>query len=276
MKKRLLSLLLILLILLGSCTARAETVSVYRSLCVGISFYADGRTRQGGRNSVQGVYDALARAFGGHNSVESTLLMDLTREELLLAIEDTFREADENDVSILYLGGHGGAQGGISWVETADNDVLTAGELERVTRSISGRVILFIDCCNSGSFIGENGFSEGFERAFSMNSFSRDKYLVLTSCAGDENSYRVTSGEMTEESMSTAFSRALCEGLGWNLITDKSISLRSDKNRDRMVNFTELVLYTRERTMYYLYGSGIRQSVCAFPDSDAFLLASRR
>ena len=276
MKKRLISLILILLLLITSGAAKAETKAVYRSLCVGICDYADGRTRQGGRNSAQGVYDALARAFGGRNGVVSTLLNDLTREELLLAIEDTFRDADENDVSILYLGGHGGSQGGISWVETADNDILTAGELERITRSIGGRVILLIDCCNSGSFIGEEGFESGFETAFHMNSFSRDKYLVLTSCTGDENSYRVTAGEMSEKSLSTAFSRALCEGLGWDLITDRSTSLRSDKNRDRQVSFTELSLYTRERTMYYLYGSGIRQSVCAFPDNDAFILASRR
>ena len=276
MKKRLLSLLLILLILHGSCTAHAETVSVYRSLCVGISSYADGRTRQGGRNSVQGVYDALARAFGGRNGVVSTLLNDLTREELLLAIEDTFRDADENDVSILYLGGHGGSQGGISWVETADNDILTAGELERITRSIGGRVILLIDCCNSGSFIGEEGFESGFETAFHMNSFSRDKYLVLTSCTGEENSYRVTAGEMTEESMSTAFARALCEGLGWDLVNDRAVSLRSDSDGDRTVTFTELYLYTRRRCMYYLYGSSVYQSVCVSPEGDAFLMASRR
>ena len=277
MKRIIICLLTALLILLICVPARAETVQAYRALCIGITDYKDGRARQGGINSTQGVYDALSRSFGGRNSYESEFCLDPGKEELLLTIENAFRAADENDISIIYINAHGGTQGGISWIEAADTLVVTAGELERVTRQIPGRVVLLIDCCNSGGFIGTMGvYASGFESAFSMNSFSRDKYLVLTSCTGEENSYRVTAGEMTEESMSTAFARALCEGLGWDLVNDRAVSLRSDSDGDRTVTFTELYLYTRRRCMYYLYGSGVYQSVCVSPEGDAFLMASRR
>ncbi len=271
--RKLLACVLILLFIMPACLAQT---GVFRALSAGIVHYDDGRVRGGGLNSTQGVYDALSRAFGNSGGFISTMGLDFTKDELLYAISETFREAQGADVSLVYINAHGGAQSGTSWIETREGERLTAQELERTLRGIPGTVILLIDCCNSGGFIGEDSFEEHFAMAFRQNAFASDKYLVCASCTGEENSYRVASKNMEEENLSTAFARALCEGLGWDLVGDRSTSLKADADRDRRVTFAEIGAYVKRRCMYYLSASSKEvQTVCIWPDTGALILASR-
>ena len=271
--KKLIACALILFFVMPACLAQT---GVFRALSAGITHYDDGRVRMGGLNSTQGVYDALSRAFGSGGGFESAIWLDLTKEELLEAVRKTFQDAQAEDVSLLYINAHGGAQNGLNWIETREGARLTAPELERTLRHIPGTVILFIDCCNSGGFIGEADFAGEFTESFRMNAFASDKYLVCVSCTADENSYRVASKNLEEENLSTAFARSLCEGLGWDLIGDRSTSLKADADRDRRVTFAEISAYARKRCMYYLSASSEEvQTVCAWPDTSAFILASR-
>ena len=103
--KKLLACALILLFIMPACLAQT---GVFRALSAGIVHYDDGRVRGGGLNSTQGVYDALSRAFGNSGGFISTMGLDLTKDELMYTISETFREAQGSDVSLVYINAHGG------------------------------------------------------------------------------------------------------------------------------------------------------------------------
>lgn len=270
MIKRLFACVLLLAMMMPACHAQTGTL---RALSVGIARYEDGRVRTGGVNSTQGMYDALSRAFGVNGSFQGDLALDTTKQQLLDLISETFSEAEEGDVSLLYINAHGGAQGGISWIETREGARLTAWELERTLRKIKGRVVLLIDCCASGGF---TGFAGAYTGGFTANFLASDKYMALVSCALDENSYRVSAKDAREAYVSTAFSRAVCEGLGWDLINDRSTSLKADADRDRSVSLSELYSYVLRRAGFYLSGSSEAvQTASLYPEACAFIIASR-
>ena len=272
--KKLFICLLTIFLLMPACRSEA---GVYRALSAGVANYDDGRVRVGGINSTKGVYDALSRCYGPGYSFLSSMIIDFTSDELFSAIASCFEEAAENDVSFLYINAHGGCEGGISWIETRDGSVITASELEKSLQGIPGKVILFLDACNSGGSIGnQTRFAGGFADVFGLNSFASDKYTVCVSCLFDENSYRVTASSASEESVSTVFSRAVCEGLGWDLIGDRSTALKADSDLDRQVTFYELVAYSRRRCMFYLSSSQNRQTINFFCADPSFVLADRK
>ena len=270
MIKRLFACVLLLAMLMPACHAQTGTL---RALSVGIARYDDGRVRTGGVNSTQGMYDALSRAFGVYGSFQGDLALDTTKQRLLELIEETFSEAGAADVSLLYINAHGGSQAGVSWIETREGARLTAPELERALRKIRGRVVLLIDCCASGGF---TGFAGAYADGFCANFLASNKYMALVSCALDENSYRVSAKDAQECNVSTAFSRAVCEGLGWDLINDRSTSLKADADRDRSVSLSELYSYVLRRAGFYLSGSSEAvQTASLYPEACPFVIASR-
>lgn len=277
MNKRILILLICLLFGISCAAEESQPVTDepaprLRMLCCSVSNYEDGRHRTGGLNSAQGIYDAFKRAFpeNGYNGI---VLSDPSEEELSYAIASLFASAGENDISLIYLNGHGGSEGGVSWLETREGAHFTAPELEAITRRIPGRVILLIDCCNSGGYIGIR--SE--DKADIPDCFASDKYLVLTSCTADEDSYRIARDRLTEDQLATVFARSLCEGIGWDLIDDRPCALKADTNGDRLVSFSELFTYISRRCRYYLSASaGTVQTVCRAPQASCLTAASRR
>ena len=98
--KRTLVLIVTLILLMPVCLAQT---GVYRAVSIGISNYDDGRQRVGGANSAQGVYDALSRSFGSRGSFISVLYADLTKAQLLGAISSALEDAEEGDVSLIYI-----------------------------------------------------------------------------------------------------------------------------------------------------------------------------
>ena len=134
-----------------------------------------------------------------------------------------------------------------------------AQALEEAFRAVKGTVVLLLDCCQSGGFIGENGISQ---------LFSASKYIVLTSASSDQDSYRISyDGSDNEYAMATMFARSLSEGLGWDMVRDRTCSLKADLDHDRVVTIQELYLYTKRRVMYYLRSADgtKRQDVQLFP-----------
>lgn len=267
-----------LLALLLMMAARAESINL---LCVGITSYDDGTRRVGGINATQGVFDAFVNA-GECASAEKQL--DLTKAELVALLESV--PDTRAEMTVIYINAHGGAQDGLNWIETREGARLTPAELESAVRKRPGRVVLLIDCCNSGGFIGEadfaDAFSSGFMSAFYQNAnpggsfFASSKYLVCTSCSFDQNSYRIANSSLTEENMSTVFARALCDALGWDLIKDRPARPAADINRDHSVTFTEMCLYTRQRCRYYLsFSTPARQTVMYTEGADAVLITRR-
>ena len=86
----------------------------------------------------------------------------------------------------------------------------------------------------------------------------------------------ISAKDAQECNVSTAFSRAVCEGLGWDLINDRSTSLKADADRDRSVSLSELYSYVLRRAGFYLSGSSEAvQTASLYPEACPFVIASR-
>ena len=266
--KRLLAVILFILLALPALAAAPR----YRALCAGMTVYEDGRARLGGLNSIAGVADALTFALDGETRFSSEIIFDMTKAELFSAIRRRFAYAGEDDVSLIYLTAHGGKDADTVYIELAGGDRLTPPELESVTRDIPGRVILFIDCCYSGGFARGDDAS-GWQLP---SCFGSSKYMLFTSCRWDEESYRVTEGELSEDTVSTAFARSVCEGLGWDMTQDRACELKADFDLDGRVTLFELYAYTRTRVGFYLYANPAHiQTVELYPNPAHFVLDRR-
>lgn len=258
-----------------------EPESVYRALIVGIATYENERERTGCINTTQGMADALSFSNSDKGYLTS-MHLDVSKEELLSAISETFMGATEDDVSLFYINCHGGMTSGTAWLEMRYGSKLSAMELEGALRKIPGTVVVIIDCCTSGAFIGEEtgeaAFATSMISQFSgasggKNVFSMNKYKVLVSSSASQNSYRMASSSpATEQNMSTVFARSLTEGIGWNLIKDRKTTLKADIDNNRQISLHEAWLYTLKKTMSYLNKSTARQTVQVWPRGDMFVL----
>ncbi len=249
---------------------------VYRALAVGISSYSDGRKRMGCVNTTQGVADALSRTAFGKTGYLTNMTLDLSKAELFTAIAETFESAADADVSLIYINCHGGIKSGIAWLEMFDGGKVSARELENALRRVKGHVVLILDCCNSGAFIGKDSSGDAFGAGrtrdgataspVTANAFASSKYTVVCSSSFDQNSYRMASASpASEANMSTVFARALTEALGWDLIKDKNSPMKADLNKDRQISLHEAFVYTYRRCMYYLKDYSAKQSVQSHP-----------
>ncbi|MDO4740668.1 MAG: caspase family protein [Eubacteriales bacterium] len=252
-----------------------------RALLLSEQRYDDGRTRTGAVNTVQGLSDMLgALRYRSGTPFEVTVQIDSTLPELSEAIRTSLGEAEPEDVSLFYISCHGEMTDGEPCLLLHDGTLVSVRALEAMLRQVPGRIVVLIDCCQSGAFIGSAAaqlYAQSVAKVFSDSALLSGKYLVMTSCGADEESYRISdTGENTESSMSTVFARALCEGLGWDLDNDRSVTLRADANRDGAVTFTELWLYTRRRVYYHLSGTGVSQTVMAWPEINEAVLFARQ
>ena len=250
----------------------------YRALVLGEQNYAAGRTRVGGLNTAQGVADMLGEQTIDGEKYAVTLRMDVTREALIDAIDETFSDATEKDLSLFYINCHGDYDGS-AYIELHDGTRVTAAQLEMLLRRIPGKVVVIMDCCRSGGFLSDAGhFMGAMQSAFSKlnGPLTDDKYIVLTSAGPDQDSYRRSFAEGDgEESMATIMARALCEGAGWDLIGNRICTLKADADKSRQITVQEIYLYLSRRVMYYLEGSGVEQTVCVWPEGDQTVLFGR-
>ena len=259
-----------------------EALPVYRALVLGELNYESGRTRLGGLNTAEGVFDMLSRQSVNGRRYEVSLQMDSTRDSLLTVIDETFSSARDRDVSLFYINCHGDYDD-TAWIELHDGTRVTATQLEQLLRRIPGKVVVIVDCCRSGAFLGDEEAADRFTgavcdafRGGPNSAFASDKYLVLTSAGVDQDSYRRSFGSSTdEESMATIMARSLCEGAGWDLIGDRVCTLKADADRDRTVTWQEIFQYTHRRVLYYLEDTGVTQSVRVWPEGDQTPLFGR-
>ena len=246
----------------------------YRALVAGVYTDIDGNNRVGAANTTQGISDMLAQLSFDGEPYEVSSLFDPTHSQLMEGIKEAFAGAKSSDISLLYINTHGGLTHGTAWLRLADGSRLTAQALELALRQVPGVVVVIIDCCQSGAFIGKTqGFCDAFIQAFASSPFASSKYKVLTSSAANEDSYRISSdGTQTEDSMATVFGRSLAEGAGWDLVKDKSVVMKADLQRDRVITLHEIYVYTKKRTNWHLSTSSVRQNVQVYPMGDPIVL----
>jgi len=253
----------------------------YRALVLGEHGYQED-ARVGGENTAQGVADMLSGQSIDGSSYQVRLMMDSTREEIESGIQETFAGARESDISLLYINCHGAYEEGVAFLRLHDEDRITADELAEMLDPIQGKIIIILDFCQSGSFIGRGGefeqfFADSADAFAAETPLTNEKYIVLASAGADQDSYRRSfSSSASDESTTAAIlGRSLCEGAGWDLIYDRSVTLKADANRDRTITMQEIYEYTRRRVTHYLEGTGAAQTVYLYPEGDETIVFGR-
>lgn len=273
----------------GEYSARLELrvtqpLPLYRALVLGEQRYTspDRSARVGAVNTAQGVADLLKQQSYEGQTFSVTMRLDSTYREFMEALGETFENAEPTDISLLYMNCHGGFSGGNAWLELHDGTRITPIQLEKALRRIPGRIILMVDCCDSGGFISRDAarsFNNAMVQSFARGagtSFIQGKYMLLTSAAASQDSYRThPQDDASEASTATLFARSLCEAGGWDLIKDRATSMRADVDKNRSVSLYETFLYVRRRVRKYIGESGVEQDVQMYATDRDFLIFDR-
>lgn len=283
LRKWLVCMLALCLSVISACAETAQT-PVYRALVVGEREYAaeDVADRDGAIHTAEGMRDMLVSL-----SMDYSVLLksDISADEMLSAIETAFAGAQPQDVSLVYINCHGYYENGVTWLLFSDGSTLTAPDLERALRKIPGTIVVIIDACNSGGFIGrsELDFSEGFVHAFSGASVASglrmSKYKIICSSGLEQQSYRLgfAGAPQGSESIATVLARCLSEGAGWDLIGDKRSAMRADVDFDGTVTLSDMAEFLNQRIGWYLDQTGgtYEQNIQVYPEGDGFVLFQR-
>ena len=260
----------------------------YRALLVGEENYpfADDPRRDGSENSVAAIKSLLGTVEFENAAYSVRMEKDISRSELISAIRQTFLSATERDVSLLYITCHGSYSGGMSFLELSDGSVLSVRDLERELREISGTVVVMIDSCASGGAIGAYSdrlaFAKGVTGAFSGAGIRGGKYRVIASAGLDEDSFRIAFNDSASSGvMATVFSRALCDGAGWDIDRNVRSTMGADFDYDGKITLAEMQVYLQERVSWYLgvasglTGENYRQTIQVYPEGDPLVLFER-
>lgn len=258
----------------------------YRALLIGEQNYAStvDKVRPGSINSVRSIESLLKTMSFADGTFETATLMDAPRDSVIAAIRGVFRDAQEGDVSLIYITCHGFYRAGMTFFVMADGSVLSARDLERELRKIPGEIVLLADCCGSGGLLGEGGDTDDildgitsvFHGTTGAPAVRGSKYRVIASALLDQDSYRISFSDDSETGMATVFARALCDGAGWSIDRGAQSAMNADVNYDGEITLNELGSYMHRRVNWYLnLAGGYVQNVRTYPEGDGFALFSR-
>lgn len=261
-----------------------EAPTRYRALLISVQSYPQdvNSVRMGAVNTVYNMESLMSTASYDGEECAVTVEIDLTADETYAAIETTFADAREKDVSILYLSCHGYYRDGMTIMQFSDGSEIAACDLEAALRKIPGTIVILADFCDSGGLIagydGTHSLAGGVISAFSGEdaAFSSSKYKVLASAALGQDSYRL-SFDGDDSSAVTVFARALCDALGWSIDDQRRGPLNADSDYDGEITLWEAYQYARRRVKWYLSraGGAYTQDVQVYPEGDMFVLFER-
>ena len=258
----------------------------YRALLIGEQNYASTveTARVGSERSVESMESLLKTARFASEQCEVTTLMDQPRDRVIAGIRSAFADATEQDVSILYITCHGFYRAGMTFFFMADGSVLSASDLEKELRAISGDIVVLADCCGSGGLVGAasdqsrmiEGVTGVFQGAIGATSLKASKYHVLASALLDQDSHRISFSGADESGMATVFARAICDALGWSMDRGAQSAMNADTDYDGEITFDELYRYASKRVKWYLsLAGGYAQNVVAGAEGDEFVVFAR-
>lgn len=142
----------------------------YRALLIGEVNFPFSNKLLSGYNDVNILNHVLlnAQAPDGSGLYSSLRYWDLSKEEILAAIQYAFGGTDENDVSLFYISTHGDVgwsgrrAGALSTIENngLDEGTLLLEELAAALSEVKGTVIVWIDSCGSGAAIYDKNVAQ--------------------------------------------------------------------------------------------------------------------
>ena len=195
MKKVMFFFMALLFVLLVTINSIAEenllSTPNYRALLIGNTYMGESAEiqRPGNENTVNLMSLVLYRL-----GYTTTLYLDLEKKEFLDSVGKTFSNSTDNDVSIFYFAGHGGAPlreeygtydstRAVMAPNTLVDDLadnISYAELLDELEKVKGKKIIFLGCCHSGGI-----FFEMAKRSENDSEKYQD-YYVLTASDGNE------------------------------------------------------------------------------------------
>jgi hypothetical protein len=236
-----------------------EDTTVYRALLIGNEAYS---TRlRGPYNDLTAMNAVLARSSlsGKTYTGNITSLRDQKKAQVLSNIAAFAKKGiDSNDVTLFYYSGHG-AQGSLTESGTGlwcvDNKLLSVTELKTALDAIPGTVVVILDSCFSGMFVGKStntasgeSFDDKVMSAFTgplkSKGLTTSKYHVITACRKGETSVSVgytASGSTTYVGLSTYF---LAIAGGYDLFKPSDTTFYGDSlPQDGIATFGEVFTF---------------------------------
>lgn len=277
-----------------------DTSSTYRALLIGNSNYSE-KPLNGPPLDIEKMDQVLSDSYFGINDTQFSKIEvkeDLTKDEILKAIKDTFAGANENDISYFYFSGHGTknyyGESALVGIETQEGDYyINTYELKSALDDIPGTIVVILDCCYSGGFIDRNlmandeedatnesqkiaeennesvkiaednieAFNNNFIEVFSEN--EKMNNMSITKHLNTSKYKVLTASAGYETSVENPyiggeFTYYFTQGSGYN---DRSM-LPADSNIDNKVSLQEIYEYT--------YNNVSNSHVQVYPNYDAF------
>ena len=211
-----------------------------RCLLVGCDeFVSMPATAPASANNTGAMEEVLRDFLPGEVTVRRAVNGPGTKEGLKELIRETFRDANEADVALVYFSTHGilfsedgNRHMALLLSDGKNEERLEPEELRELLDGIPGRKVLILDACHSGAMIGAG--AEDF-----VNRFRALNYRVLVSCGTDEDSW-FWSAETDAYTGTGYFTAALENALR------ASDPEQIDPDGNRAVNLEELTERLRE------------------------------
>ncbi len=197
-----------------------------RALLVGCDdFVTHADTTPSARMNVRRMQEILRTDSRGYEGIYTYETGISSVEFLLSAIAGAFAQADDDDISLLYICTHGlndriSFEPGLVLSDGETEETLSAAELRAALDQVPGQKVLILDACNSGAFIGKGEWDNRMK-----NWFQGEDYVVLTSAGASENSFSWSAGQ----SGGSYFADGLSEGLrtrAFDMDGDSVVTLR--------------------------------------------------
>jgi len=250
-------------------TTTPAKATTYRALCIGNSNYRLSTHLDGPVNDAQAMVSTL-----GKYRYQTTKRTNLSRAQILSAIDLTFKGAATNDVSLFFYSGHGAnnSTGSMGYICGVDEEDVSFTTLATALNKIPGKVIVILDSCDSGNAIVKDANKGAydpvkFNRA-AIDVFARadaasdtvpkngelrtSKFLVITAGTKNENTSDIGTGSGSNVLWGGLFTRYFVEGAGCSFpYGNLGSSIPADSNSDKKITLTEMYNYTKARCAAY-------------------------
>ena len=178
-------------------------------------FLSQEDTTPAAQENAQLMADALRQDARGYAVIRTECDTIGTVDGFREAVQETFKDAEDGDISLLYISTHGvynparsNLTAELLLCDGETEDALTPQVLESILAEIPGTHVLLMDACHSGAFIGK-GLSD---RADAVPLTGRVK--ALCSAGGSEDSWYWRSGESDNLHGAGYFTSILTRGCG--------------------------------------------------------------
>ena len=253
--KRLLIMFLICLCIITTNNAWTEESTFDTALIIGQS-YISSNGLPVMPSSVQDAQAMEQMLYSmDRNSCNITIRMDLTAEEIRKTVKETFEQAQEGSLCLLYYAGHGYASE--NPVERGalvgtDGEILPLGELCSILFETKKQAVVIMDSCYSGSILLQLA---------EMEKESKEELGIYALCAAGP--YDQAESMTDNDNSYGSFTKCLVLGCDPEL-------LPADRNDDKAISLSEA---------YYYIKNHVRDSTISpviYPDHSDVVLWGRK